>query len=326
MNPRTWNLWHGCRKYSEGCDNCYMFYMDGVRGVQTRPDEVYRTKSTDMPLEKDRSGRFKTPPGFMLTINMTSDTFIEEADEWRDDMWSIIRKRPDVVFLILTKRVARMRDNLPEDWGDGYDNVILSITCENQRCFDERWPIFKDIPAKHKQMNLAPLIGPIDLTPALSSGQIEQISLSGECFGGNRPCLHDWVKRMSEDCEKYRVNFIINMVGNVYVRDGKEEITKSMYEQCLKAHRLGLSRFFGNPHYVLRSPLDGHELSEKEIMRPVYNKDRCFQCTSMPVCTGCFKCGQCKNVQLVDTEGNPAELQLYPSERKGATRSLDDFF
>ena len=325
MNPRTWNLWHGCRKYSEGCENCYMFFMDGVRGVQTDPEKVYRTKNTNMPLEKDRSGRYKTPPGFMLTINMTSDTFIEEADKWRDEMWSIIRKRPDVIFLILTKRATRMRDNLPSDWGDGYDNVILSITCENQRTFDERWPIFRDTPAKHKQMNLAPLIGPIDLTPALSSGQIEQVSLSGECFGGMRPCHHDWLVQMSEDCERYKVNFIINLTGNVYVKDGKEIVTKSMYEQCLDAYRIGLSRFFGNPHYILRSPLDGHELSDKEIMQPVYNKDRCFQCTSMPVCTGCFNCGQCKDVVLVDAEGNPTELKLYPPEKK-KTASLDDFF
>ena len=24
-----WNPWHGCRKCSEGCQNCYMYYLDG---------------------------------------------------------------------------------------------------------------------------------------------------------------------------------------------------------------------------------------------------------------------------------------------------------
>ncbi len=25
-----WNPWHGCVKHSEGCANCYMFYLDRV--------------------------------------------------------------------------------------------------------------------------------------------------------------------------------------------------------------------------------------------------------------------------------------------------------
>ena len=50
---------------------------------------------------------------------MTSDTFVEEADVWRDEMWDIIRKRPDVIFYILTKRVPRISECLPADWGDG---------------------------------------------------------------------------------------------------------------------------------------------------------------------------------------------------------------
>lgn len=26
-----WNPWHGCRKCSEGCRNCYMYYLDSLR-------------------------------------------------------------------------------------------------------------------------------------------------------------------------------------------------------------------------------------------------------------------------------------------------------
>ena len=27
-----WNPWHGCVKCSEGCKNCYMYYLDRQRG------------------------------------------------------------------------------------------------------------------------------------------------------------------------------------------------------------------------------------------------------------------------------------------------------
>ena len=27
----TWNPWHGCNKISEGCANCYMYFLDQMR-------------------------------------------------------------------------------------------------------------------------------------------------------------------------------------------------------------------------------------------------------------------------------------------------------
>lgn len=27
-----WNPWHGCTKVSEGCDHCYMYFLDRMRG------------------------------------------------------------------------------------------------------------------------------------------------------------------------------------------------------------------------------------------------------------------------------------------------------
>ena len=46
----------------------------------------------------------------MIRVCMTSDFFLEEADAWRDEAWSIMRQRPDVKFFLLTKRPQRVRD------------------------------------------------------------------------------------------------------------------------------------------------------------------------------------------------------------------------
>jgi hypothetical protein len=35
---------------------------------------------------------------------MTSDFFLEEADEWRPAVWNMIRERSDLRFVIITKR------------------------------------------------------------------------------------------------------------------------------------------------------------------------------------------------------------------------------
>ena len=58
--------------------------------------------------KRDLKGNFKVPPGYWVRVNMTSDTFLEEADPWREEMWRIIRYRSDVKFYILTKRALRI--------------------------------------------------------------------------------------------------------------------------------------------------------------------------------------------------------------------------
>jgi len=279
-----------------------MFVLDKAHHVPESSTEIVRTKMFGKPLEMTRKGWYKIPSGYTLRVNMTSDTFLEEADGWRTEMWRIIRQRPDVIFYILTKRVPRIMECLPEDWGEGYENVDLNMTCETQRAFDERWPIFRDIPARHKGINLAPMLSKIDITPALASGQIENVNLGGEGFGGDRPCHYEWIRRVSDDCTKYRVNFTVNAIGSHFVKDGRMYLIDSQQEQGRQAYRSGLSRFFGKPKYKLYHPVDGHLLEEGELMVPRFNIHRCLECTSAPLCVGCTDCGSCKQVELVSME------------------------
>ncbi len=324
-NPRNWNPWHGCRRYSEGCENCYMFYLDQMRGVPENSSNIYRTRDASKPLAKDSKGHFKIPSGFEISINMTSDTFLEEADDWRGDMWRIIRKRPDLIFYILTKRVHRVAQCLPEDWGEGYENVMMNISVENQRAFDERWPVLEKIPAKHKGINIAPMLSEIDISPALASGQIERVNLSGEGFDGRRPCRYEWIKHISDDCSRYQVNLVINMVGSVFVWDGSVYESRTFKEQADLAQKTGLSLFFGKPVYKLYSPHDGHLLKDEELLTPVFNRDRCMDCPNLRVCSGCTDCGSCKNVVLVDIEGKPVCKTKSSGESRMRSMSLEDF-
>ena len=160
-----WNPWHGCRKASEGCANCYMFTMDRWRGLDG--SVVRRNKATfRYPLPRLCDGSFKVRPGELIRVCMTSDFLVEEADAWRDEAWDVMRQRPDVRFWLLTKRPERFAACLPDDWGEGWDNVMLNVTCENQRRADERIAILLATPARHKGIMCAPLIGRADLSPA----------------------------------------------------------------------------------------------------------------------------------------------------------------
>ena len=58
MSSDIWNPWHGCRKYSEGCDHCYMYYLDSTREKSGR--EIYKVKTNfKLPLKKDRQGQLQ---------------------------------------------------------------------------------------------------------------------------------------------------------------------------------------------------------------------------------------------------------------------------
>ena len=182
-----WNPWHGCVKCSEGCQNCYMYFLDRMRDQNGA--EIYKTKSGfSYPLQKDRTGHYKIQSGEQIRVCMTSDFFLEAADPWRAEAWDIMRQRSDVVFFLLTKRPQRVRECLPPDWGSGWDNIFFNVTCENQRRTDERIPILFDLPFKHKGIMCAPFIGPVSIRQYLSAGQIEQVICGGENYDGARPC------------------------------------------------------------------------------------------------------------------------------------------
>ena len=79
-------------------------------------------------------------------------------------------QRPDIVFRLLTKRANRIKNCLPKDWDDEYENVLLQVTTESQKRADERLFILLDIPAKHKGFMTAPFIGEADVEKYLVTG------------------------------------------------------------------------------------------------------------------------------------------------------------
>lgn len=231
-----WNPWHGCHKCSSGCKNCYVYYLDKIRDK----DSAVVTKSKtgfDLPLKKDRHGNYKIPSGTELATCFTSDFFIEEADEWRQDAWEMIRRRSDVKFLIPTKRISRFEECKPKDWGDnGYPNVAIAVSCENQAMADCRLPYLLSIKAHKKFIFASPLLEYIDFKKYLSSGEISILSVGGESYAGARTCDFEWVVQIWKDCLQYGVDFDFHQTGSNFVKDGKRYYIKHCdeYSQAKK--------------------------------------------------------------------------------------------
>ncbi len=284
-----WNPWHGCRKKSEGCQNCYMFYLD--RKNNNDGSRIYKVKNNfDYPLHKDRKGRYKIKSGEMIRVCMTSDFFLEEADKWRDEVWKIIKKRQDVKFFILTKRPERVLKNLPAWWGDGLENVFFNVTCENQKRADERIPILFSLPFKHKGIMVAPFISEVSIQEYLKKGIIEQVIAGGENYDGARMLRYEWVKKLSDECKKYDVTFCFIETGNIFVKDKKIYNIKSKEIQSKIAYKCNLNHVGRKIKFRLVNEV-GNELKE-EVYTP-YFRDKCSTCSSKMICNGCCNCGKC---------------------------------
>lgn len=231
-----WNPWRGCRRTSEGCKYCYIHKGDAKRGVET--SAIVRTDQFDAPIQRKKSGEYKIKSGQTVYLCFSTDFLIEEADEWRSECWAMMKARSDLHFLFFTKRIDRFMACVPEDWGDGYDNVTVGCTVENQRRSEVRLRIFADLPIKHKSIICQPLIQEIDIENYLRG--VELVVVGGESDRDARPLHYDWVLSIREQCRRQGVRFEFRQCGTYFIKDGKQ-YTLAVKDLCAQAKRANIN-------------------------------------------------------------------------------------
>lgn len=182
---------------------------------------VCKTASFSLPVRKKRDGSYTLAQAERVYACMTSDFFVEEADEWRAEAWRMIRERQDLSFCIITKRIERFRVSLPDDWGGGYENVTVCATCENQAMADKRLPVLLELPIRHREIIHEPMLETVEIERYLASGKIERVICGGESGDEARVCDYAWVLHTREQCEKYRVPFFFKQTGARFQMNGK---------------------------------------------------------------------------------------------------------
>ena len=231
----TWNPWHGCTKYSEGCRYCYVYRQDEMFGRDSR--ECRKTNDFNLPIKKDRKGNYKIPSGSLIMTCFSSDFLLSDADSWRDECIKMMRERSDCMFYFFTKRIERLNFKVP-------DNVIVGCTCENQKMADYRLPIFKKLDIKYKTIILAPMLERMDISRYLGD-DIYEVNVSGESGSYSqiraqqiRALNYDWVLDIRNQCIKANVNFGFHQTGARFIKDGKEYRIERKYQisQAKKAN------------------------------------------------------------------------------------------
>ena len=164
----TFNPWIGCTKVSPACDNCYAEAFDKRTGGAHWGPRAERRRTSPAnwrkPLIWDAAAKESGRNHFVFCASL-ADVFDNAVlDEWRTDLWALIKATPNLTWLILSKRPQNMRAMLPADWRDGYPNVWLGVTVENQEEADRRiWSLLQ-APARLYFLSIEPLLGPVDLT------------------------------------------------------------------------------------------------------------------------------------------------------------------
>lgn len=267
----TWSPWRGCRKVSAGCQNCYIvntvpFRRTGQKhgAERVRASQAIlgaplrwnnRPRICDLCGHPNREAEWKGSDGDACEKCLRRSTFHrrrvfslslgdwlddEVPIEWLADMLDVIRRCPNLDFLLLTKRPenwlpriqsARINrystdglfqtvDSLLcrwlEDWQEGTppQNVWMGVSVEDQKSADERIPILLSIPAHVIFLSVEPMLERIYF-PRLSvihwaifGGESHQIQSKA------RICDVEWIIDGIEQCRSAGVTPFVKQLGS----------------------------------------------------------------------------------------------------------------
>lgn len=218
----TWNPTVGCTKVSAGCKNCYAERMArrqvAMENSDYRPvvgpdgkwnDEVNCLESRlDIPL------RWRKPR--RVFVDSMSDLFHENVPyEFIESVFGVMRKCPQHIFIILTKRSARMRSLARMLNEDILPNLWLGVTVENTAMAKERLPWLLRTPAAKRIISFEPALELVDWEPWLATGKIDWLICGGETGPGARPMNFEWARKTRDVCIGHGVPFFFKQWGSV---------------------------------------------------------------------------------------------------------------
>jgi len=213
----TFNVVWGCTKVSPACANCYAETLSNRWGFDVwgpgKPRRTFSQKHWNEPLKWDRQAhkdntRRRVFCSSMCDIFEDHPTVIQELQK----LWPLIRATPNLDWQLLTKRSDRIAANLPSDWGNGYDNVWLGVTVENND-YVTRADDLRIIPAKIRFISYEPALGPLD---KLDLTGLHWLIAGGESGPGFRQHDPQWTRDIRDRCHDEKVAFFYKQGSSLH--------------------------------------------------------------------------------------------------------------
>jgi protein gp37 len=239
----TFNPWIGCTKVSPGCEHCYAEAWAKRSGlVKFGPHERKRTSEANWqkPIQWNRQAERLGIRSRVFCASL-ADVFDEAApDEWRADLFALIRATPNLDWLLLTKRIGNADRMFFDTLRDAPlpSNLWMGATVCNQEEAERDIPLLIKNPASLLFVSLEPLLGPIDISrwllPTCDRGSIpcdgggvtcvrcggvgchnavSWVISGGESGPHARPMHPDWVRSIRDQCKLAGVPFLFKQHG-----------------------------------------------------------------------------------------------------------------
>jgi len=221
----TFAPWFGCSKVDLECDNCYAehwtvdrFHKAGwgphVPRVRSKPS-TWKTPRTYQNKAAEAGERRR------VFCSELSDVFDNRvAPEWRAELWDLIKRCPDLDWMLLTKRPQNIHKMLPADWGSGWPNVWLGTTAGHQKAW-ERVAALRSVPARIRFVSVEPMLGPVQTDLAgihwvICGGETVK---PGQKNDDGSPVVArfmdpDWARDLRDQCRAAGVPFFFKQMTN----------------------------------------------------------------------------------------------------------------
>ncbi len=216
----SFNPWSGCSKVSPGCQHCYAETMSHrfpwIGKWGDNPRRITSPDNWKKPIVWNRKAEAEGIRRKVFCASM-ADVFEDRPEliEPRLRLFDLIRRTPALDWLILTKRPQNIRTMIPEDWGEGYENVWLGTSTEDQVRYDERIDHLLAVPARCRFLSAEPLIGPIRIAHGAKEG-LSWVIVGGESGPGFRPMDGAWARQIRDDCSERGVTFFFKQWAGLH--------------------------------------------------------------------------------------------------------------
>ena len=212
----TFNPWMGCTKVSPACDNCYAEALMDTRYGQVRwgaGEDRRRTAAStwNLPRKWNRQAEASGERPFVFCASL-ADVFDKEVDPvWRADLFVMIDETPNLVWLLLTKRIGNVLRmmagiRMPR-------NVAFGATMATQEEYDRDRMKLADVKfALHPLFTFGsfePLLGPV----ILDKSAPDWIIVGGESGKQARPMELEWARSIKRQSDELGRVFNFKQVG-----------------------------------------------------------------------------------------------------------------
>lgn len=151
----------------------------------------------------------------------------------RYEVFKIMERCPNLIFLCLSKRPENMQRMVPESWSEGWPaNIAAGASTENQEEADKRVKQLQEVPAALRFLSCEPLLSHVDIFKAVllhgvqsysmippkfsffKNRGIDWVIVGGESGHKARPMQKAWALDLQRQCKHAGVPFFFKQWGH----------------------------------------------------------------------------------------------------------------